>query len=171
MSAAVLRRNRRYGPHGTPVRYHLPVSPVLLAGRTFLSLPTLTDRQACCPRLETTPHLVFSIMSDALSGTFPRSPQAEPTAIIPLGKPTVPGRRHSSSFSSMDAQYRALPQSPDAAQDLGIPSAIEDVDESILDDSEHVPSSEPVDGRVQWIHFMLGAAVLLPWNGTPRGIS
>jgi hypothetical protein len=31
-----------------------------------------------------------------------------------------------------------------------------------------VPSSEPVDGRIQWIHFMLGAAVLLPWNGTLR---
>lgn len=88
------------------------------------------------------------------------------TAIIPLGKPTVLGRRHSSSFSSMDAQYRALPQSPDAAQDLGIPSAIEDVDESILE--EHVPSSEPVDTRIMWVLFMLGAAFLLPWNGTPE---
>ena len=105
-----------------------------------------------------------SIMSD---GTFARSPpQPEHSAIIPLGKPTVLGRRHSSSFSSMDAQYRALPQSPDAAQDIGIPSAIEDVDESILEELE--PSSEPVDSRIMWVLFMLGAAFLLPWNGTPE---
>jgi hypothetical protein len=106
-------------------------------------------------------------MSD---GTFTRSPlqpEHTVTAIIPLGKPTVLGRRHSSSFSSMDAQYRALPQSPDVAQDIGIPSAIEDVDEeSTLD--EHVPSSEPVDTRIMWVLFMLGAAFLLPWNGTPE---
>jgi len=70
----------------------------------------------------------------------------------------------------MDAQYRALPQSPDVAQDIGIPSAIEegeiavdDIDDSILDG---LPSSNaPVDSRIMWVNFMLGAAVLLPWNG------
>ncbi|KAF8485061.1 nucleoside transporter-domain-containing protein [Russula ochroleuca] len=63
----------------------------------------------------------------------------------------------------MEAQYRALPQSPDLAHDISIPSAIEDVDESILDD-DLAPSSAPVDSRILWIHFMLGSAVLLPWN-------
>jgi hypothetical protein len=110
-------------------------------------------------------------MSDSLSGTFARSPHPEPTATIPLGKPAMLGRRHSSSFSSMDAQYRALPQSPDVAQDIRIPSAIEegemaveDIDDSILD--EHALSSAPVDRRILWVHSMLGSAVLLPWNGT-----
>jgi hypothetical protein len=104
-------------------------------------------------------------MSDSLSGTFASSPQPEPSATIPLGKSAMLGRRHSSSFSSMEAQYRALPQSPDLAHDISIPSAIEDVDESILDD-DLAPSSAPVDSRILWIHFMLGSAVLLPWNGT-----
>ena len=107
-------------------------------------------------------------MSDSLSGPLTRSPPLESTATIPLGKPTL-GRRLSSSFPSMDAQYRALPQSPDASQDISIPSAIQegeiaadDIDD-ILDD---LPSSNaPVDSRVMWVHFMLGAAVLLPWNG------
>jgi len=70
----------------------------------------------------------------------------------------------------MDAQYRALPQSPDVSQDLSIPSAIEegeiavdDIDDSILDG--HPSSNAPVDNRIMWVNFMLGAAVLLPWNG------
>lgn len=105
-------------------------------------------------------------MSDPLSGTFGRSPQPEPSATIPLGKQAMLGRRHSSSLSSMDAQYRALPQSPEAAHHIIIPSAIEDVDESILDDNLEPTSNAPVDSRILWIHFMLGSAVLLPWNGT-----
>ena len=102
-------------------------------------------------------------MSDSLS------PRLEST--IPLGKPTALGRRRSSSFPSMDAQYRALPQSPDASQSINIPSAIEegeivddDIDDSILDG--HTSSNAPVDSRVMWVNYMLGAAVLLPWNGT-----
>jgi hypothetical protein len=73
----------------------------------------------------------------------------------------------------MDAQYRALPQSPDVTQDLSIPSAIEegeipvdDNDDSLLDGLDGHPSSNgPVDNRIMWVNFMLGAAVLLPWNG------
>jgi hypothetical protein len=107
-------------------------------------------------------------MSDSLSGSFALSPQPEPSAAtIPLGKQAMLGRRHSSSLSSMDAQYHALPQSPEAAHHIIIPSAIEDVDESILDDNLAPSSaSAPVDSRILWIHFMLGSAVLLPWNGT-----
>jgi hypothetical protein len=112
-------------------------------------------------------------MSDSLSGSLTRSPP-ESTATIPLSKHTMLGRRRSSSFPSMDAQYRALPQSPDVAQDINIPSAIEegeipvddDVDDSILDGLDGLPSSNaPVDSRIMWVNFMLGAAVLLPWNG------
>ncbi|KAI0303095.1 nucleoside transporter-domain-containing protein [Russula brevipes] len=68
----------------------------------------------------------------------------------------------------MDTQYRPLPQSPDVAHDIAIPSAIEEGEfateemDDILDG--HVPSDAPVDNRIQWIHFMLGSAVLLPWN-------
>jgi hypothetical protein len=79
----------------------------------------------------------------------------------------------------MDAQYHALPQSPDLSQDISIPSAIEEGgigeeegDDAMLDDL--APSNVPVDSRIQWIHFTLGAAVLLPWNGaswSPRGLS
>ena len=118
-------------------------------------------------------------MSDSLSGPPPRSPHLESTATIPLSKPTMLGRRHSSSFPSMDAQYRALPQSPDASQDISIPSAIEegeilidDIDDSVIDG--HPSSNAPVDSRIMWVNFMLGAAILLPWNGAsgaPLGLS
>ena len=56
------------------------------------------------------------------------------------------------------------------AQEINIPSAIaeaelasDDIEDAIGDDP--TPSDAPVDSRIQWIHFMLGAAVLLPWNG------
>jgi hypothetical protein len=108
-------------------------------------------------------------MSDSLSGSLTRSPNLESTATIPLGKPTMLGRRRSSSFPSMDAQYRALPQSPDAVQGISIPSAIEE-GEIVVDDIDsildgHPSPNAPVDSRIMWINFMLGAAVLLPWNG------
>ena len=75
----------------------------------------------------------------------------------------------------MDDQYRALPQSPEAAQGICIPSAIEegeitvdDIDDSIFDED---PSyNAPVDNRIMWINYILGAAVLLPWNGA-SGVS
>jgi hypothetical protein len=112
-------------------------------------------------------------MSDSLSASLTRAPHPESTATIPLSKPTMLGRRRSSSFPSMDTQYRALPQSPDVAQDISIPSAIEegegeivvddDIDDSLLDG--HPSSNGPVDSRIMWVNFMLGAAVLLPWNG------
>ncbi|KAI9448341.1 nucleoside transporter-domain-containing protein [Lactarius indigo] len=80
------------------------------------------------------------------------------------------GRRRSSSISSIDTPYHALPQTPDLAQEIHIPSVIaeaelvsDDIEEDTIDD-EPTPSGTSVDGRIQWIHFMLGAAVLLPWN-------
>ena len=114
-------------------------------------------------------------MSDPLSSTYARSfHQSDSDAVtptIPPSKATMLGRLRSSSRSSMDAQYHALPQSPDISQDIRIPSAIEEGvmgeeegDDSILDD-DLAPSNVPVDSRIQWTHFALGAAVLLPWNG------
>jgi len=122
-------------------------------------------------------------MSDTLSSTYARSFHASDldtaTPTIPPSKSTMLGRLRSSSHSSMDAQYHALPQSPDLSQDIRIPSAIEEggmgeeeSDDAILDDL--APSNVPVDSRIQWIHFTLGAAVLLPWNGASwmsRGLS
>jgi len=81
------------------------------------------------------------------------------------------GRHRSSSIPSIDVPYHALPQAPDIEQDINIPSAI-DESESTSDDledtigDESTPSNARVDTRIQWIYFMLGAAVLLPWNGT-----
>jgi solute carrier family 29 (equilibrative nucleoside transporter), member 1/2/3 len=91
-----------------------------------------------------------------------------------MSQPAMPRRRHSLSFSSMNASYSALPQSPDVPQDIAVPSAIEEaemtgeeVGDSMAD--EYIPSyNAPVDSRIQWVHFMLGSAVLLPWNGAPR---
>jgi len=90
-------------------------------------------------------------------------PSNSESSTIPLIKPGMLGRR-------TDGQYRPLPQSPDVGQDLDIPSAIEEgeltadeVPDDILDD--HTLSDAPVDNRIQWVHFMLGSAFLLPWNG------
>jgi hypothetical protein len=66
-----------------------------------------------------------------------------------------------------DAAYVALPQHPDAAY-AGhpvVPTALGDEAED--DDGELLPTTPlSLDRRIRWIMFMLGAAVLLPWNGT-----
>ena len=98
-----------------------------------------------------------------------RSSSSDPST-IPFTKPVMLGRRRSSSISSVEVPYHALPQTPDMGQEISIPSAIAEAEtpEDIEDDAiDHEPtaSDAPVDGRIQWIHFMLGAAVLLPWNG------
>ena len=92
---------------------------------------------------------------------------------IPITKSAMSARRYSSSFSSMSASYHALPQSPDVAQDINVPSAIEEAElvgevaeDSLVD--QLIPPDAPVDSRIRWIHFMLGSAVLLPWNGASR---
>ena len=58
--------------------------------------------------------------------------------------------------SETPAVYQPLPQASDVADELQ--------DEE--DIREH-PSLEPVhvDGRIRWVHFIFGCAVLLPWNG------
>jgi equilibrative nucleoside transporter 1/2/3 len=56
------------------------------------------------------------------------------------------------------AVYRALPTGPHD----------DDHDSEIaVDDSgtDNFATDQPVDSRIRWVYFMLGCAVLLPWNG------
>jgi hypothetical protein len=87
-----------------------------------------------------------------------------------LKPPTsVPLPNHMSRIApaQADAAYAALPQAPDAAY-AGhpvVPTAFGG-DDDIDHDGEVVPSTTLyLDARIRWIMFMLGAAVLLPWNG------
>jgi hypothetical protein len=65
-----------------------------------------------------------------------------------------------------DAAYVALPQAPDAAY-AGHPSVPTGLDgENDMEDMPlHAGRPLRLDSRVRWILFMLGSAVLLPWNG------
>lgn len=65
---------------------------------------------------------------------------------------------------SSEAIYHPIPQAPVASN--AIPTASPEVDlddEAILSGSSMQESV--VDSRISWTHFMLGCAVLLPWNG------
>jgi equilibrative nucleoside transporter 1/2/3 len=64
------------------------------------------------------------------------------------------------------AVYHALP-----------PVAVDDDYDSelelIFDDSatDHFIVDEVVDSRIWWVYFMLGCAILLPWNGVYQYLS
>ncbi|KAJ7638488.1 nucleoside transporter-domain-containing protein [Roridomyces roridus] len=61
---------------------------------------------------------------------------------------------------SPDALYHALPQvAANAAESEG-----DDATLGLLDADADVPPDVVVDSRIRWIHFILGCAVLLPWN-------
>ena len=65
---------------------------------------------------------------------------------------------------SMDASYEPLPQQNETTVTNSISVAA-------IDDETQPSSNIPItgtklDGRIRWIHFILGSAVLLPWNGT-----
>ncbi|KJA30007.1 hypothetical protein HYPSUDRAFT_81619 [Hypholoma sublateritium FD-334 SS-4] len=68
-----------------------------------------------------------------------------------------------SSLESPEGLYHAIPHPDDSAN----ASQIElDVDGEVLEPPPH-PNDLPtilVDARIRWIHFILGCAVLLPWN-------
>ncbi|KAL0949190.1 hypothetical protein HGRIS_009268 [Hohenbuehelia grisea] len=73
------------------------------------------------------------------------------------------------SPSSPEALYHAIPQAPVAANPIVPPSEIElDNEGRELDDelgaTYDAPSSLVVEARIRWIHFILGCAILLPWN-------
>ncbi|KAF8211499.1 nucleoside transporter-domain-containing protein [Mycena galopus ATCC 62051] len=64
---------------------------------------------------------------------------------------------------SPEALYHAIPQAPVAAVVLPDPN----VDPEESQDEVTIADLEPeviVNSRISWIHFVLGAAVLLPWN-------
>jgi hypothetical protein len=65
-----------------------------------------------------------------------------------------------------DAAYAALPQAPDAAY-AGhpvVPTALMEEDEPDENPNDSTRTLA-LDTRIRWIMFVLGAAVLLPWNG------
>lgn len=62
--------------------------------------------------------------------------------------------------SSSDALYQPIPQAPIASLPV-----LSGPDENDAEEGENPASDVHIDIRVKWIYFMLGAAVLLPWNG------
>ena len=64
-----------------------------------------------------------------------------------------------------DIVYRPIPQGPDA--DPSTTSAdMEGGEEAVyLDDDDTSRILEADSGKIRGIHFILGCAVLLPWNG------
>ncbi|KZV77161.1 hypothetical protein PENSPDRAFT_645434 [Peniophora sp. CONT] len=74
----------------------------------------------------------------------------------------MPSRRRSSSTSSLEAPYQHIPTSSEVA----VPSAVlESSGVSAEEDEEGVDVPNlPPDSRIRWVHFLLGCAVLLPWN-------
>ncbi|KAH9843954.1 nucleoside transporter-domain-containing protein, partial [Rhodofomes roseus] len=67
--------------------------------------------------------------------------------------------------SSVDAEYQPIPQAPVAAG----PATRHSLDVSEVDEEDAVDIMEDapevvVDGKIRAIHFVLGCAVLLPWN-------
>ena len=59
------------------------------------------------------------------------------------------------------AIYQPLLQEPDASEDVG--------DEESTGIRRAV-ESVPLDSRVRWIHFIIGCAVLLQWNGKSKAL-
>ncbi|CDO74637.1 hypothetical protein BN946_scf184325.g24 [Trametes cinnabarina] len=67
--------------------------------------------------------------------------------------------------SANEAIYHPIPQSPVASNAIPSSSPEPDIDdEAILCGSRVVHDHAQVDSQIRWIHFLLGCAVLLPWN-------
>ncbi|KZT26997.1 hypothetical protein NEOLEDRAFT_1061600 [Neolentinus lepideus HHB14362 ss-1] len=89
-------------------------------------------------------------------------------------------QKRSLSVSSSDALYHAIPQAPVAANPAPRCLSISDTDVELSEAEDEDVLDEPVvagylDPRIRWVHFILGSAVLLPWNAlitaTPYFIS
>lgn len=65
----------------------------------------------------------------------------------------------------MSAAYQAIPQAPVAANPVSVASEDVEEDELIQSAADVPPIVKRDNRRIQWIHFTLGCAVLLPWNG------
>ncbi|KAI0921408.1 hypothetical protein AcW1_004606 [Taiwanofungus camphoratus] len=74
-------------------------------------------------------------------------------------------RRASSSDHAFEALYHPIPQAPVAAvparPSLDLSS---DDGAGVAEELDGEALSADADGRIRWIHFILGCAVLLPWN-------
>ncbi|KAI0068951.1 hypothetical protein BV25DRAFT_1791166 [Artomyces pyxidatus] len=75
-------------------------------------------------------------------------------------------RRRSLSQSSANVPYESLPNAPmPEMHSPTLPELDTELDiESINNVEAEIIAAAPVDSRIRWIHFMLGCAVLLPWN-------
>lgn len=63
---------------------------------------------------------------------------------------------------SPQAIYHSVPQLPDDSNsEIGLDAEAED------SDPPHDIPPELLDQKIKWINFVLGCAVLLPWNGAP----
>ncbi|KDQ64899.1 hypothetical protein JAAARDRAFT_52826 [Jaapia argillacea MUCL 33604] len=70
--------------------------------------------------------------------------------------------------SSTDALYHAIPQAPVAANSAPANTSQDSVielEDGLVDDIGLETLAVQSDAAVRWIHFILGAATLLPWNG------
>ncbi|KAI0650151.1 nucleoside transporter-domain-containing protein [Trametes meyenii] len=69
--------------------------------------------------------------------------------------------------SASEAIYHPIPQAPVASNPISSASPDLDADDDMTSPRRaHSPVHEHItaDSRIRWIHFLLGCAVLLPWN-------
>ncbi|KZT12879.1 uncharacterized protein LAESUDRAFT_640138 [Laetiporus sulphureus 93-53] len=71
-------------------------------------------------------------------------------------------RRHSLSDHAFEAVYHPIPQAPVASEPFRPSLELSSEESDVELDSANPPVE--VDARIRWIHFVLGCAVLLPWN-------
>lgn len=72
----------------------------------------------------------------------------------------------SSSATETDALYRPLPQSEAVSEATSSPLELEGDEELVAEEFVAQERLASHDRRIGWIHFILGSAILLPWNGT-----
>ena len=68
--------------------------------------------------------------------------------------------------SDSRAPYQSLPQTDSDDTQTNLRSSLElDNEENLAEELVSQEAQSSGDARVRWIHFILGCAVLLPWNG------
>lgn len=63
-----------------------------------------------------------------------------------------------------NSAYHRVPSEPELSSSSD-ELRLED-EQELADEFVHREAALSTDNRVRWIHFILGCAVLLPWNGT-----
>ncbi|PSR73483.1 hypothetical protein PHLCEN_2v10775 [Hermanssonia centrifuga] len=69
-----------------------------------------------------------------------------------------------SSATETDALYRPLPQSEAVSEATSSPLELEGDEELVAEEFVAQERLASHDRRIGWIHFILGSAILLPWN-------